>query len=166
MVVDPWGLGGTNPHNFNFGGNMKNVDDLREYVVELAQKFLGIPYIWGGSSPHVGFDCSGFFIWDTQVFKILPSMDCTANDLMGAFKEAVVSKPGDPVFYGNKGRATHIMMYLGVINGVEMVIGASGGDHTTLTEEDAKKRNAMVKIKPLHYRNDFIKVGDLSTFKE
>jgi cell wall-associated NlpC family hydrolase len=142
------------------------LDELRPYVVNLAQKLLGIPYIWGGSSPHIGFDCSGFLLWVTQAFMILPSMDCTANDLMGAFKETVAPKPGDPVFYGTKGRATHVMMYLGILNGVELVIGASGGDHTTDSEAAAKKRNAMVKIKPLHYRNDFIKVGDLGTFKE
>lgn len=143
------------------------MDALRPFIVNLAQKFAGIPYIWGGSNPHVGFDCSGFCIWVLQVFGVLPSGDWTAQGLASAFtrREATeAAQLGDLVFYGQKSpeAVTHVMMYAGKMNDVDMVVGASGGDHTCTTEEIARLKGAMVKMKPMNYRQDFVAVANIS----
>jgi cell wall-associated NlpC family hydrolase len=133
---------------------------FRKFMVNLALKFQGIPYIWGGSNPHVGFDCSGFCIWILQVFNVIPSGDWTAEGLRQHFtpiQEGTTFREGDLVFYGTKTGATHVMMSIG--NG--LCIGASGGDHTCVTEEIAKQKGAMVKIKQVHYRTDLIGIGSI-----
>lgn len=126
-------------------------DKEREYITNLALKLQGTPYLWGGSNPHYGFDCSGFVIWILQVFFILPAGDWKASDFSKVFKETKTPQPGDLVLYGAP-TITHITMYIG--NGMQ--IGASGGNSSTLTEAQAKAQNAKVKIKSVRYRNDFV----------
>lgn len=136
------------------------MDDRRKWLCSLAKKLVGIPYIWGGANPHEGFDCSGFAIWTLQVFGILPAMDDTAVGLAHRFpvrRPGEQLEAGDLVFYGQSFDAiTHVMMYIGRLDGEPTVLGASGGDHTTTSEEIAKKKNAMVKMKPMYYRRDFV----------
>jgi cell wall-associated NlpC family hydrolase len=134
----------------------------REFIVSLANKFIGIPYIWGGSNPHYGFDCSGFTIWILQVVNILGPGDWTADNLYKTFKEVHTPKIGDLVFYGTGKYASHVTIYVGTLNGVNMQIGASGGGSRTTTEEIAKSQNAMVKMKPVTYRSDLIGYRDIS----
>lgn len=126
---------------------------VRRYIVELAMKLIGTPYIWGGSTPF-GFDCSGFVIWILQVFGILGSSDWTAAQLARMFEKTDSPLPGDLVFYG-KEKINHVGIYAGELNKVAMMISAAGGDSTTTSIERARIRNAKVKIKPVNYRNDF-----------
>ena len=125
------------------------------FIKNLAMKFQGIPYIWGGENPHIGFDCSGFVIWILQVFELLPSGDWTAEGLRQHFQSTAAPQSGDLVFYGKPNHASHVMLCIG--DG--LCIGASGGDSTCTTEEIAKKKNAMVKIKRIDYRDDIIGYG-------
>ena len=144
--------------------------NMRQFIVNLAMKFMGVPYLWGGCTP-AGFDCSGFIIWVLQVFGILPSGDWTADGLMTHFKRTAIPQPGDLVFFGkattntptsaNIAQATHVMMYIGKLNNIDMCVGASGGDHTCTNIGIAKAKNAMVKIKPVNYRTDFIGYGSI-----
>jgi cell wall-associated NlpC family hydrolase len=125
---------------------------MRQYIVNLAMKLQGVPYIWGGSTP-AGFDCSGFVIWILQVFGVLPSGDWNAQGLSRSFVRTVAFDPGDLAFYVmDDDHISHVMMCVG---SGDMVIGASGGDHTTTSIEEAQKKNAMVKIKPRTYRQDY-----------
>lgn len=130
---------------------------MRDALKNLALKLVGCPYIWGGSNPWTGFDCSGFVVWIYQVFGILPSGDWTAQllyfELVQRAKDSPETPPpGDLAFYGKAGDAiTHVMLTLGG----DLCVGASGGDHTTTTPDEARRRGAMVKVKPIRYRKDF-----------
>jgi cell wall-associated NlpC family hydrolase len=129
---------------------------VREHLVNLALKLVGCPYIWGGQNPWTGLDCSGFVIWIYQVFGLLPSGDWTAQGLRDHFLAALSSYSGDflagdLVFYGKDSQhLTHVMLYLGD----DLVVGASGGGHTTTTFDEARRLGAQVKVKPRTYRAD------------
>lgn len=131
---------------------------MRQHLVNLALKLVGTPYIWGGSSPRVGFDCSGFVVWIYQVFGLLPSGDWTAQGVYEHFKPAPntlmpAPGPGDIVFYGkNRREITHVMLSVGG----GLVVGASGGGSDCVSVEVAHRRGAMVKVKPQDYRSDWV----------
>jgi cell wall-associated NlpC family hydrolase len=131
---------------------------MREHLVNLALKLVGCPYVWGGQNPWTGFDCSGFIIWIYQVFGLLPSGDWTAQGLYEYFHKnethaEMATLPGDLVFYGSDlQHLTHVMLSVNK----QLVVGASGGGHETTTREEAAKKGAMVKVKPVGYRRDFV----------
>ena len=88
-------------------------------MIREAEKYLGYPYVWGGSSPSTSFDCSGFVSWvinncgnGWNVGRL------TANGLMGVCDIIPRSsaKPGDLIFfqgtYDTSG-ASHVGIYVG-----------------------------------------------------
>ena len=88
-------------------------------MIREAEKYLGYPYVWGGSSPSTSFDCSGFVSWvinncgnGWNVGRL------TANGLMGVCDIIPKSeaKPGDLIFfqgtYDTSG-ASHVGIYVG-----------------------------------------------------
>ena len=134
---------------------------IRNWITNLALKLVGIPYIWGGSTP-AGFDCSGFVIWVLQVFNFLPTGDWNAYQLSDLFSQTSDPQPGDLVFYGDI-TATHVMMFWHKdTNNISYVVGASGGDHNCITVEDANKIGAKVKVKRMDYRSDLLFSVDIS----
>lgn len=82
-------------------------------VIAYAYKFLGIPYLSGGTSPVNGFDCSGFVQYVYAHFGVkLP------RDTYSQIKEGIpVSKdqlsPGDLIFFGTDDNPRHVAIYAG-----------------------------------------------------
>ena len=138
--------------------------ETRKYIIALAMKLVGVPYLWGGCTP-AGFDCSGFCIWILQVFGILPAGDWTAAGLAKRFTVTTSPQIGDLVLYGKASDViTHVMFFAGVnADTGPMVVGASGGDHTTTTVEFAHLKGAMVKYKPADYRRDRLMTVDIGS---
>lgn len=82
-------------------------------VIAYASNFLGTPYLWGGTSPSTGFDCSGFTQYVYAHFGI--TIGRTTYDQINNGYE--VSKDqlqaGDLVFFGANNNPTHMGMYVG-----------------------------------------------------
>jgi cell wall-associated NlpC family hydrolase len=78
-------------------------------AVTFARRFIGVPYVWGGSSPN-GFDCSGLVRYVYEKFGIdLPHSSYADFDL-GRRVSRWELKPGDLVFFDGVG---HVGLYIG-----------------------------------------------------
>ncbi len=94
---------------------MVEVVSLGQQVVDLAQNYLGYPYVWGGSTPGGGFDCSGF------VKYVYAQMGYTLNrvaaDQMLNGSAVTDLELGDLVFFNNTyttgAAASHVGIYIG-----------------------------------------------------
>ncbi len=98
-------------------------------VVQAATNYLGVPYLWGGTDPAKGLDCSGF---TQRVFAdvgiTIPrtsSQQATAGTAVASLADA---RPGDLVFFDNSSSRAgidHVGIYLG--NG-KMIASPQEGD--------------------------------------
>ena len=86
-------------------------------IYEEAKKYVGTPYVWGGSTPETGFDCSGYVCWvyNQAGYDVGRT---TANGLWQKSQHIseAEAKPGDLVFfkgtYDTPGMS-HVGIYLG-----------------------------------------------------
>ncbi len=94
-------------------------DEKFRRMIEEAEKYLGYPYVWGGSSPSSSFDCSGFVSWvinhSGNGWNVGRS---TANGLMDYCDiiRKSEAKPGDLIFFQgtyNTSGASHVGIYVG-----------------------------------------------------
>ena len=85
---------------------------LGEQAVAIARKYLGVPYVWGGSDPDTGLDCSGFTqLVYRQLGVELPRVSrdqAGAGSAVGSLSQA---RPGDLVFFGSP--VHHVGIYVG-----------------------------------------------------
>lgn len=113
MWVKPWN---NKAYTYTYATTrtLLSSDEARGEVLQYAKKFLGNPYVWGGTSLTNGCDCSGFA---QQIFAnfgyILPR---TSRQQAKAGTRIPVqeAKPGDLLFYQREsGFIYHVMIYLG-----------------------------------------------------
>ena len=81
-----------------------------ERVVRYARRLLGVPYVYGGSSPSSGFDCSGFVRFVYQRFGVALPHSSYADFTLGHGVSRGALKPGDLVFFHGLG---HVGLYIG-----------------------------------------------------
>jgi peptidoglycan DL-endopeptidase CwlO len=91
-------------------------------VVGYAASFLGVPYVWGGSSP-AGFDCSGFTMYVYSHFGVGLPHNAAMQQSSVAAVPAGQEQAGDLVFFGNP--AHHVGIYVG---GGSMIHAPHTGD--------------------------------------
>lgn len=119
-------------------------------LVDAAGKYLGTPYVWGGETlEEGGLDCSGF------VYRALNdagyNIGRTTAQGYRSYGTSVSKsdmQPGDLIFYGKNGNASHIGIYIG--NGQIMHSSGTGSENT------ASNPGKGVTINNVDYRSDFI----------
>jgi len=88
-------------------------------LMKEATKYIGYPYVWGGSSPSTSFDCSGFVCWVYTKSGMYNLPRTTAQGIYNQCTKisANEAKPGDLVFftrtYVSSEPVTHIGIYVG-----------------------------------------------------
>ena len=115
----PDGVGSSGEYqNYDIPGEALTDEKFRKMITE-AEKYLGYPYVWGGSSPSTSFDCSGFVSWVINHCGNGWNVGRqTANGLMGQCDIIPKSeaKPGDLIFFQktyNTSGASHVGIYVG-----------------------------------------------------
>lgn len=126
-----------------------NADSGKSGIVEAAKNYIGTPYVWGGkSAAEGGMDCSGF------VYNALKDAGynvgrTTAQGYRnyGTSVSKNNMQPGDLVFFGKNGKASHVGIYMG--NG--QMIHSSGGSSNTKSNP-----GKGVSVTNVNYRSDFL----------
>lgn len=116
-----YGSGATTPASGNLSA-----------AISAAESQIGVPYVWAGDTPGVGFDCSGLVMWAYSKAGI--SFPHSAE---GQYEDTThipmsALQPGDLVFWGSGGYVDHVGIYVG------------GGDIL-----DAPQTGERVQIQPI-----------------
>lgn len=107
-AADAWGVAADRPSSALTGSGAA--------VLAAGERYLGVPYKWGGTDPEKGFDCSGFV---QRVYQDLGiSLPRVSADQARAGVEVAggmdAAEPGDLVFWSGSGsRPNHIGIYAG-----------------------------------------------------
>ena len=103
----------------------------RDDIVIIAKRYLGVPYVWGGTTPS-GFDCSGFTQYVYRKAGIsIPRTSRSQYAFVTKISKSS-ARPGDLIFYGSP--IHHVAIYLG--GGLML---------------DAPHRGTVVQIRPIYY---------------
>ncbi len=118
---DVYGVSGGEYTDYDIPGEALTDEKFRRMITE-AEKYLGYPYVWGGSSPSTSFDCSGFVSWVInhsgngwsvgrlgarglrQMCDIIPPSEAKPGDLIFFHHTYDAPYPDD---------ATHVGIYVG-----------------------------------------------------
>ena len=113
--------------HYEIPGEALTDERFRKMITE-AEKYLGYPYVWGGSSPSTSFDCSGFVCWVINHCGNGWNVGRTTAEGLRQMLPAIrpsEAKPGDIIFfqgtYDTVG-ASHVGIYVG--NGMMIHCGS------------------------------------------
>ena len=109
-------------------------------IVAYAKQYLGYDYVYGGSSPKTGFDCSGFTSYVYQHFGYSLSRSSVGQASNGNKISKDDLQPGDLVIYKNTSltRIGHVGIYIG---DNKMIHASEPGVGVTITDIDSKAHN-------------------------
>ena len=115
-------------------GKAPVVVTLGDQAVSYAYNYLGVPYVWGGTSPD-GFDCSGFTKYVYKQMGI--TLNRTAAQQLKNGTSVTSLQPGDLVFFNNtyatSAAASHVGIYIG---NNQFIHAANGGVKITSMDQE------------------------------
>lgn len=125
---------------------------MDKLLISYAMSFLGSFYSWGGNGP--GYDCSGLLCEILRAAGLVS--EGYRNSALGMYmdfktkwEELDNPAPGAVIFYQDqKGIINHVAF--AVTHG--LIVEAAGGNSKTITEADAKRDRAFVRMRPYNYR--------------
>lgn len=91
-----------------------NYTPIQERLVRVGKEQIGTPYVYGGTSPSKGFDCSGFtqYVYKHAINVNLPRR-ARDQQAVGQFIPKEYMLPGDLVFLDLVGKLSHVGIYIG-----------------------------------------------------
>ena len=113
-VIDEFYI--VNPDEYAVAKQQKYGDMyIREELIKTAESFVGVPYLWGGSSPNTGFDCSGLSMTVYQLNGLDLPRSTREQYETGTPVERNDLLKGDLVFFttSGKGKVAHVGVYVG-----------------------------------------------------
>ena len=101
-------------------------DSAGAVAVSWALSQIGTPYVWGGETPGVGFDCSGLVQAAYAVAGVsLPRVAQDQYDTTRKLAPGALLSPGDLVFFGSgPGSIDHVGLFVGVVGGQSVMVDA------------------------------------------
>lgn len=92
-----------------------SIEARRDSVVAFARQQIGRRYVFGGTSPTRGFDCSGFTQYLGRAFGVNLPRTAAQQARVGQEipRDRNLLRPGDLLTFGRRGRITHIGVYVG-----------------------------------------------------
>lgn len=116
-------------------------------VLPTAERYIGVPYRWGGTSPVTGFDCSGYTQYVFRKHGVRLPRTSRAQALAGSrIRDYRALRPGDLIMFAANGRPiSHVAIYAGrdrIIHSSKSGAGVRYDDLTT--RRGAWFRNHMV----------------------
>ena len=100
--------------------------DAGAVAAQWALAQIGTPYVWGGESPGVGFDCSGLVQAAFRAAGVtLPRVAQDQFDATPKLAPGTPLAPGDLVFFGSGPRGVdHVGLFVGIVGGRDVMVDA------------------------------------------